>query len=52
MITGYVYVETWEISPDHHFLAYTVYVKDKDFFTLFVKVAVCTTNQKLIVLLH
>jgi protease II len=37
VITGYVYLETWEISPDHHFLAYTVYVKEKDFFTLCVK---------------
>lgn len=34
---GYVYLETWEISPDHHFLAYTVYLKEKDFFTLFIK---------------
>ncbi|XP_065008918.1 uncharacterized protein LOC135639087 isoform X1 [Musa acuminata AAA Group] len=34
---GYSYEELSEVSPDHHFLAYTMYDKDKDSFTLSVK---------------
>lgn len=34
---GYSYEELSEISPDHRFLAYTMYDKDKDSFTLSVR---------------
>ncbi|XP_058069234.1 uncharacterized protein LOC131218610 isoform X2 [Magnolia sinica] len=34
---GYAYEELSEVSPDHHFLAYTMYNKDNDFFTLSVR---------------
>ncbi|ONK76002.1 uncharacterized protein A4U43_C03F22810 [Asparagus officinalis] len=34
---GYSYEELSEISPDHRFLAYTMYDKDKDCFTLSVR---------------
>ncbi|XP_038971658.1 protease 2 isoform X2 [Phoenix dactylifera] len=34
---GYSYEELSEVSPDHRFLAYTMYDKDKDSFTLSVR---------------
>ncbi|KAF9608832.1 hypothetical protein IFM89_011870 [Coptis chinensis] len=34
---GYAYEELSEISPDHRFLAYTMYDKDNDFFRLSVR---------------
>ncbi|XP_077233557.1 prolyl oligopeptidase family protein [Tasmannia lanceolata] len=34
---GYAYEELSEVSPNHCFLAYTMYNKDKDFFTLSVR---------------
>ncbi|KAH9311848.1 hypothetical protein KI387_026883, partial [Taxus chinensis] len=34
---GYAYEEMCEISPDHRFVAYAIYVVDKGFFTLCVK---------------
>ncbi|GAV88974.1 LOW QUALITY PROTEIN: Peptidase_S9 domain-containing protein/Peptidase_S9_N domain-containing protein, partial [Cephalotus follicularis] len=34
---GYAYEELSEISPDHQFLAYTMYDKDSDYFKLSVK---------------
>ncbi|KAL4180369.1 hypothetical protein AMTRI_Chr13g91790 [Amborella trichopoda] len=34
---GYAYEELSEISPDHKFIAYTMYDKDKDYFTLSVR---------------
>ncbi|XP_073115844.1 uncharacterized protein [Elaeis guineensis] len=34
---GYSHEELSEVSPDHHFLAYTMYDKDKDCFTLSVR---------------
>ncbi|KAK8969113.1 hypothetical protein KSP40_PGU014983 [Platanthera guangdongensis] len=34
---GYSYEESSEISPDHRFLAYTMYDKEKDSFTLSVR---------------
>ncbi|KAL5705027.1 hypothetical protein ACHQM5_023378 [Ranunculus cassubicifolius] len=34
---GYAYEELSEISPDHRYLAYTLYDKDNDFFRLSVK---------------
>ncbi|KAL5984838.1 hypothetical protein ACLOJK_038674 [Asimina triloba] len=34
---GYAYEELSEVSPDHHFIAYTMYNKDRDSFTLFVR---------------
>lgn len=35
--TGYAYEERSEVSPDHRLLAYTMYNKDNDFFTLSVR---------------
>lgn len=37
LIPGYSYEERSEVSPDHHFIAYTMYDKDKDSFTLCVR---------------
>lgn len=34
---GYAYEEMSEISPDHKFLAYTMYDKDNDYFKLCVR---------------
>ncbi|XP_022965581.1 uncharacterized protein LOC111465437 [Cucurbita maxima] len=34
---GYAYEELSEVSPDHRFLAYTMYDKDNDYFRLSVK---------------
>ncbi|OVA10529.1 Peptidase S9 [Macleaya cordata] len=34
---GYAYEELSEVSPDHRFLAYTMYDKDNDFFRLSVR---------------
>ncbi|XP_051115940.1 uncharacterized protein LOC127241094 [Andrographis paniculata] len=34
---GYVYEEHSEVSPDHRYLAYTLYDKDNDFFKLYVR---------------
>ncbi|XP_058186222.1 uncharacterized protein LOC131303390 isoform X1 [Rhododendron vialii] len=34
---GYAYEELSEVSPDHHFLAYTMYDKDNDYFKLSVR---------------
>ncbi|MQL87036.1 hypothetical protein Taro_019571 [Colocasia esculenta] len=34
---GYAYEELSEVSPDHRYLAYTMYDKDKDAFTLSVR---------------
>ncbi|GJN33813.1 hypothetical protein PR202_gb22438 [Eleusine coracana subsp. coracana] len=34
---GYSYEELSEVSPDHRFIAYTMYDKDKDSFTLLVR---------------
>ncbi|KAG0464927.1 hypothetical protein HPP92_019091 [Vanilla planifolia] len=34
---GYSYEELSEVSPDHHFVAYTMYDKEKDAFTLSVR---------------
>lgn len=34
---GYAYEEVSEISPDHRFIAYTMYDKDNDFFKLCVR---------------
>lgn len=34
---GYAYEELSEVSPDHKFLAYTMYDKDNDYFTLSVR---------------
>ncbi|KAF3323978.1 prolyl endopeptidase-like protein [Carex littledalei] len=34
---GYSYEELSEVSPDHNFIAYTMYDKDKDSFTLLVR---------------
>ncbi|XXG49251.1 hypothetical protein AAC387_Pa02g3487 [Persea americana] len=34
---GYAYEERSEVSPDHRLLAYTMYNKDNDFFTLSVR---------------
>ncbi|KAJ0963395.1 hypothetical protein J5N97_028517 [Dioscorea zingiberensis] len=34
---GYAYEELSEVSPDHRYLAYTMYDKDKDSFTLSVR---------------
>uniref|UniRef100_A0A0E0QSA0 Prolyl endopeptidase n=1 Tax=Oryza rufipogon TaxID=4529 RepID=A0A0E0QSA0_ORYRU len=34
---GYSYEELSEVSPDHRFIAYTMYDKDKDSFTLMVR---------------
>lgn len=36
-LTGYSHEELSEVSPDHHFLAYTMYDKDKDSFTLSIR---------------
>lgn len=37
IFTGYAYEELSEVSPDHRFLAYTMYDKDNDFFRLSVR---------------
>ena len=37
LLTGFAYEDMCEISPDHRFLAYSIYVMDKGFFTLCVK---------------
>lgn len=37
MFKGYAYEELSEISPDHKFLAYTMYDKDNDYFKLSVR---------------
>lgn len=37
MLTGYAFEELSEVSPDHRFLAYTMYDKDNDYFTLSVR---------------
>lgn len=37
MLTGYAYEELSEISPDHRYLAYTMYDKDNDYFKLSVR---------------
>lgn len=37
MFVGYAYEEMSEISPDHKFLAYTMYDKDNDYFRLCVR---------------
>lgn len=34
---GYAYEELSEVSPDHRFLAYTMYDKDNDFYKLSVR---------------
>jgi protease II len=34
---GYSYEELSEVSPDHRYIAYTMYDKDKDSFTLLVR---------------
>ncbi|XP_068654569.1 uncharacterized protein [Aristolochia californica] len=34
---GYAYEELSEVSPDHRFLAYTMYDKDNDYFTMSVR---------------
>ncbi|KAL0377785.1 UNVERIFIED_CONTAM: Dipeptidyl aminopeptidase BI [Sesamum radiatum] len=34
---GYAYEELSEVSPDHHYLAYTMYDKDNDYFKLSVR---------------
>ncbi|KAG9154586.1 hypothetical protein Leryth_017343 [Lithospermum erythrorhizon] len=34
---GYSYEELSEVSPDHHYLAYTMYDKDNDYFKLSVR---------------
>lgn len=36
-LTGYAYEELSEVSPDHRFLAYTMYDKDNDYFKLSVR---------------
>ncbi|XP_010255071.1 PREDICTED: uncharacterized protein LOC104595842 isoform X2 [Nelumbo nucifera] len=36
-VGGYAYEELSEVSPDHRFLAYTMYDKDTDFFRLSVR---------------
>lgn len=35
--TGYAYEELSEVSPDHRFIAYTMYDKDNDNFKLSVR---------------
>lgn len=35
--TGYAYEEQSEVSPDHRFVAYTMYDKDNDYFKLSVR---------------
>lgn len=37
LFIGYAYEELSEVSPDHKFLAYTMYDKDNDYFTLSVR---------------
>lgn len=37
LLTGYAYEELSEISPDHRYLAYTMYDKDNDYFKLSVR---------------
>lgn len=37
LLTGYAYEELSEVSPDHRFLAYTMYDKDNDYFKLSVR---------------
>ena len=37
LFVGYAYVEVSEISPDHGYIADTMYDKDKDFFKLWVR---------------
>lgn len=37
LIPGCSYEERSDVSPDHHFIAYTMYDKDKDSFTLCVR---------------
>lgn len=37
VFVGYAYEEMSEISPDHKFLAYTIYDKDNDYFRLCVR---------------
>lgn len=37
MLTGYAYEELSEVSPDHRYLAYTMYDKDNDHFKLSVR---------------
>lgn len=37
VFVGYSYEELSEISPDHKFLAYTMYDKDNDYFKLCVR---------------
>lgn len=37
LLTGYAYEELSEVSPDHKFLAYTMYDKDNDYFRLSVR---------------
>lgn len=34
---GYAYEELSEVSPDHRFLAYTMYDKDNDYFKLSIR---------------
>lgn len=36
-MVGYAYEELSEVSPDHRFLAYTMYDKDNDYFKLSVR---------------
>ena len=46
---GYAYEELSEVSPDHRFIAYTMYDKDNDFFKLSVRTlnsgALCSKPQ-------
>ena len=37
LFVGYAYEEVSEISPDHRYIAYTMYDKDNDFFKLSVR---------------
>lgn len=37
LVIGYAYEELSEISPDHRFLAYTMYDKENDCFKLSVR---------------
>lgn len=37
IMVGYAYEELSEVSPDHRFIAYTMYDKDNDYFRLSVK---------------
>lgn len=37
VFVGYAYEELSELSPDHRFLAYTMYDKDNDYFKLSVR---------------